>query len=336
MITSIPYGIILLTDGWPSTRIETKFLSVTLIFIDVRLATGTPPSAHPRRPRILGHPVPCGAAAQRNPIGAVAPTQGPGRSLRPACSNGSRRRSSSPPPASASAPGRHGAAAYREAERDLGRLVGLGTGQLRIAVECDTCFDWLMPSMDAFRERWPEVELDIVSASTPTRSACCTGPAPSWPSSPTSTRTRPALSFTRSSTSRSWPCCPEPRLPGQALPGSDRLCPPPDHLGARRYARPGAPGPAPGPREPPRRTTELTVAMLQLVASGRGWRPCRCGSGMLSGPRLCGAPAYRGGGLTGRLYAVTPRALPATPIWRTSCGSCAETSLLSFPGVKLL
>jgi LysR family transcriptional regulator for metE and metH len=50
-----------------------------------------------------------------------------------------------------------------EAERDLSRIAGGRTGQLRIAVECHSCFDWLMPSMDAFRERWPEVEQDLVS-----------------------------------------------------------------------------------------------------------------------------------------------------------------------------
>jgi len=50
-----------------------------------------------------------------------------------------------------------------EAERDLARLAqGLG-GPLRVAVECHTCFDWLMPAMDTFREAWPEVELDLVS-----------------------------------------------------------------------------------------------------------------------------------------------------------------------------
>lgn len=32
-----------------------------------------------------------------------------------------------------------------------------------MAVECHTCFDWLMPAMDTLRERWPEVELDLVS-----------------------------------------------------------------------------------------------------------------------------------------------------------------------------
>jgi LysR family transcriptional regulator for metE and metH len=50
-----------------------------------------------------------------------------------------------------------------EAERDLSRIADGRAGQLRIAVECHSCFDWLMPSMDVFRERWPEVELDLVS-----------------------------------------------------------------------------------------------------------------------------------------------------------------------------
>src|SRR5437868_10099964 len=50
-----------------------------------------------------------------------------------------------------------------DAERDVARLVSGASGALRIAVECHTCFDWLMPVMDAFRARWPEVELDIVS-----------------------------------------------------------------------------------------------------------------------------------------------------------------------------
>ena len=50
-----------------------------------------------------------------------------------------------------------------EAERDVSRLVSGSVGALRIAVECHTCFDWLMPAMDAFRQRWPEIELDIVS-----------------------------------------------------------------------------------------------------------------------------------------------------------------------------
>ncbi|PJG86570.1 LysR family transcriptional regulator [Conservatibacter flavescens] len=50
-----------------------------------------------------------------------------------------------------------------EAERDLSRVKQGEVGELRIAVECHTCFDWLMPAMDSFRQNWPLVELDIVS-----------------------------------------------------------------------------------------------------------------------------------------------------------------------------
>lgn len=50
-----------------------------------------------------------------------------------------------------------------QAERDVARLMQGDKGQLRVALECHTCFDWLMPVMDEFRARWPEVEIDLVS-----------------------------------------------------------------------------------------------------------------------------------------------------------------------------
>jgi LysR family transcriptional regulator, regulator for metE and metH len=50
-----------------------------------------------------------------------------------------------------------------DAEREIAQWVSGRSGQLRVSVECHTCFDWLMPAMDAFREHWPEVELDLVS-----------------------------------------------------------------------------------------------------------------------------------------------------------------------------
>lgn len=50
-----------------------------------------------------------------------------------------------------------------QTERSIAKLREGNAGQLRIAVECHTCFDWLMPAMDTFRSNWPEVELDIVS-----------------------------------------------------------------------------------------------------------------------------------------------------------------------------
>ncbi|MGZ5119811.1 MAG: LysR family transcriptional regulator [Burkholderiales bacterium] len=54
-----------------------------------------------------------------------------------------------------------------DAEREVIRLKDDTRGELRIALECHTCFDWLMPVMDEFRRRWPEVEVDLVAGFHP-------------------------------------------------------------------------------------------------------------------------------------------------------------------------
>ena len=51
----------------------------------------------------------------------------------------------------------------QSAERDLAKIARQAAGSLRIVLECHTCYDWLMPIMDDFRQHWPEVELDLVS-----------------------------------------------------------------------------------------------------------------------------------------------------------------------------
>lgn len=51
----------------------------------------------------------------------------------------------------------------RNIERDLSRLAGGTAGRLYIAIECHSCFQWLMPAIDQFRNAWPEVELDLAS-----------------------------------------------------------------------------------------------------------------------------------------------------------------------------
>lgn len=52
--------------------------------------------------------------------------------------------------------------AVESSERDMGRLAGGEAGRLHLAIECHSCFEWLMPTMDAFRDNWPEVEMDIL------------------------------------------------------------------------------------------------------------------------------------------------------------------------------
>lgn len=52
----------------------------------------------------------------------------------------------------------------QNAERDVARLAGGETGRLHIAIECHSCFNWLMPSITAYREHWSEIELDLSTA----------------------------------------------------------------------------------------------------------------------------------------------------------------------------
>ncbi|MAD01409.1 MAG: LysR family transcriptional regulator [Pseudomonadales bacterium] len=51
----------------------------------------------------------------------------------------------------------------RQAERDIQRLAGGQAGRLHMAIECHSCFQWLLPTIDQFRNAWPEVEVDFAS-----------------------------------------------------------------------------------------------------------------------------------------------------------------------------
>ncbi len=160
-----------------------------------------------------------------------------------------------------------------EADRDLRRLAAGAAGQLRIAVECHTCFDWLMPAMDAFRSRWPEVELDIVSGfhADPVgllhQDRAEVAIVSEVDADEAAVVVHPLFEFEIVAL-----------LPkGHVLLGKPWLeaadfadhtlitYPVPDEMLdlVRRVLKPAG-------VTPPRRTSELTVAMLQLVASGRG------------------------------------------------------------------
>ncbi|TBR38330.1 LysR family transcriptional regulator [Marinomonas agarivorans] len=53
---------------------------------------------------------------------------------------------------------------FRTAQRDIQRFAEGETGRLHIAIECHSCYEWLMPTIDHFREHWPDVELDLSNA----------------------------------------------------------------------------------------------------------------------------------------------------------------------------
>lgn len=50
-----------------------------------------------------------------------------------------------------------------DADLEVARLAGGTSGRLFMAIECHSCFDWLLPAINTYRETWPEVELDIAS-----------------------------------------------------------------------------------------------------------------------------------------------------------------------------
>ncbi len=50
-----------------------------------------------------------------------------------------------------------------EAERDVEKLVHGEAGRLHMAIECHSCFNWLMPTIDRYRAQWPAVEMDFAS-----------------------------------------------------------------------------------------------------------------------------------------------------------------------------
>jgi len=227
-----------------------------------------------------------------------------------------------------------------DAERDVQRLVSGAAGTLRIAVECHTCFDWLMPAMDAFRTRWPEVELDIVSGfqADPVgllhQHRAEVAIVSEVDADEAGVAVHPLFSFEIVAL-----------LPtGHALlakPWLDAVdfadhtlitYPVPDDMldVVRSVLQPAG-------IAPPRRTTELTVAMLQLVASGRGiaalplWAvKSYLDRGYVASQRI-GAR-----GLTGRLYAAAPQHLAGKPYLDEFVRIMRETSLLNLPGVTLL
>lgn len=56
---------------------------------------------------------------------------------------------------------------FNRTTANLKRLGRGQTGQLRLASECHSCFDWLMPILNRYRKDWQDVELDFSSGFEP-------------------------------------------------------------------------------------------------------------------------------------------------------------------------
>ena len=53
---------------------------------------------------------------------------------------------------------------FKTVEQSLLKLAGGKSGRLHIAIECHSCYQWLMPTIDEYRQHWPEVEMDFSTA----------------------------------------------------------------------------------------------------------------------------------------------------------------------------
>jgi len=230
------------------------------------------------------------------------------------------------------------------AERDIARLVLGQGGQMRIAVECHTCFDWLMPAMDAFRTRWPEVELDIVSGfhADPVgllhQGRADVAIVSEVDADEAGVDYHALFGFEiRALLANTHPLVARPHLVAQDFADQTIITyPVPDEMLdlIRQVLEPA------GVR-PPRRTTELTVAMLQLVASGRGVAalPLWAVQSYLDRGYVTARPIAAGlgdKGLRGELHAACLPSLSAKPYLQDFVQVTRETSFVTLKGVELL
>ena len=226
------------------------------------------------------------------------------------------------------------------AERDIARLVLGQGGQMRIAVECHTCFDWLMPAMDAFRTRWPEVELDIVSGfhADPVgllhQGRADVAIVSEVDADEAGVDYHALFGFEiRALLANTHPLVGKPHLVAQDFADQTIITyPVPDEMLdlIRQVLEPA------GVR-PPRRTTELTVAMLQLVASGRGVAalPLWAVQSYLDRGYVTARP-IGDKGLRGELHAACLPSLSAKPYLQDFVQVTRETSFVTLKGVELL
>ncbi|MDP1977191.1 LysR family transcriptional regulator [Undibacterium sp.] len=224
-------------------------------------------------------------------------------------------------------------------ERDLARLAQGVAGQLRIAVECHTCFDWLMPAMDLFRQRWPEVELDIVSG---------------FQADPVGllySHKADVAIVSEMDAAESVAYHPLFRFEIIALIAKDHALAKRDYLVAQDFATDTLityPVPdemldvvrqvlKPAGIDTTRRTTELTVAMLQLVASKRGIAtlPVWAAQNYVNRDYVLPKRITKDG-LTGRLYAACLPDLSAKAYLSDFVTTIRESSYLNLQSIELI
>jgi LysR family transcriptional regulator, regulator for metE and metH len=227
-----------------------------------------------------------------------------------------------------------------EAGRDVARLAQGHAGPLRVTVQCHNCFDWLMPAMDSYRSLWPEVELDIISGFV-------VEPLPLLERGEAELAVvhdrpppHPHVTFSPLFRYQSVALM-SPRHPLAAKSWLDAgdfanetliTYPVPDEmLDVMKHCL------LPAGVNPKRRTAELTVAILQLVASGRGIAalPSWTVGNYIERGYVVSRPIGPSG-LSCELYAATTHAGAEAAYIREFISLTREQSLTQLTGVSAL
>jgi len=227
-----------------------------------------------------------------------------------------------------------------DAGRDVARLAQGHGGPLRVAVQCHNCFDWLMPAMDAYRSLWPEVELDIISGFVVDplplleRSEAELAVVHDRPEARANLVFSPLFRYESVALmSPRHRLAAKPWLEAQDFADETLITyPVPDEmLDLMKHCL------LPAKVNPRRRTAELTVAILQLVASGRGIAalPAWTVGNYLDRGYVVSRPIGRNG-LHCELYAATTRAGADTAYIREFIALTRSQSLTELRGVSAL
>jgi LysR family transcriptional regulator for metE and metH len=227
-----------------------------------------------------------------------------------------------------------------EAGRDVARLAQGQAGPLRVTVQCHNCFDWLMPAMDSYRSLWPEVELDIISGFV-------IDPLPLLERGEAELAVihdrpppHPHVTFSPLFRYQSVALMsPKHPLAAKSWLGAEDFAdqtlityPVPDEmLDVMKHCL------TPAGVNPRRRTAELTVAILQLVASGRGIAalPSWTVGNYIERGYVVSRPIGPSG-LSCELYAATTHAGAEAAYIREFISLTREQSLTELTGVSAL
>ncbi len=227
--------------------------------------------------------------------------------------------------------------AVQSAERDLARLKSDLSGELRLVLECHTCFDWLTPVMDAFRHAWPEVEIDLVAGfhSDPWR-LLREGDADlvigGLPKNMRGLEAAPLFQFEILAVlPPDHPLLSKPFLTARDFRAQTLITYPVPETRIDLIRQVLAPAGTPFVR----RTAELTVALMQLVASHRGLAalPSWGIQNYVAHGYVAARPITRKG-LWSELHAVGRRATMGRPYTRDLVRIILETCAGALPGIR--